>query len=319
MNRSRHGRAGFTLIELLVVIAIIAILVALLLPAVQQVREAARKSQCQDHLHNLVIAMHNYEGSMKVFPPGAICDFNADPPAGQVGSWETTWAISLLPHIEQKPLFDMLSPLMQTTRASRFPDAVPETDTPISVYICPSDSFSPKQTGRWGATHDYNDGFCINYSACMGDTKLDSATDDNRQATRGIFLHRVSNAMRDIIDGTSNTIMFAEHIAVPDTTSERDWHGRMYRGKHLGVLFSTLEPPNTQIPDELIRCDDSNPFVPCTNGIGNPNVMYSRSLHAGGAQAALADGKVTFFSENVDRTVFHGLGTRANREAVSVP
>ncbi|MFV0442268.1 MAG: type II secretion system protein, partial [Planctomycetaceae bacterium] len=100
MNRDRKGRRGFTLIELLVVIAIIAILVALLLPAVQQVREAARKSQCQDHFHNLVIAMHSYEGTFKGLPLAVA--------ANNTGHGPSVW-VHVLPFIEQKPLYDRIA------------------------------------------------------------------------------------------------------------------------------------------------------------------------------------------------------------------
>jgi prepilin-type N-terminal cleavage/methylation domain-containing protein len=163
MFTSTPRNRGFTLIELLVVIAIIAILVALLLPAVQQVREAARKSQCQDHLHNLGIALHGYEGSAKVLPPLMIADWmawrdtnNSTPTLTQgyrgldINRFNWTWAAMILPHIEQKPAYDTVGVSSRSgddAVALAFTMNTPALQsvfkTPIAVLQCPSDGDKP--------------------------------------------------------------------------------------------------------------------------------------------------------------------------------
>ena len=136
----RTLRRGFTLIELLVVIAIIAILVALLLPAVQAVREAARRSQCQDNEHNIVIGLHNYEGTHKRFPFATVCGWNAVAPNGNPNTRQD-WFHMLLPFVEQKPLYDAWTPRILN---NEFPGGWPLSDTPIGLFMCPSDPSESK-------------------------------------------------------------------------------------------------------------------------------------------------------------------------------
>ena len=131
--RAERGRRGFTLIELLVVSAVIAMLISLLLPAVQQVREAARKSQCQNHLHNMAVALHSYESSFKRFPPGWV-----GAAAGQhdiYGNNGFAWGTFVLPYIEQKPLYDQVN----FQRSILDPVHASLLRTPIEVFLCPSD------------------------------------------------------------------------------------------------------------------------------------------------------------------------------------
>ncbi len=316
----RRRPTGFTLVELLVVIAIIGVLVALLLPAVQAAREAARRTQCTNNLRQVSLAMHNYHDSNRSFPIGATSAYQTDGPG--VGSREQTWMIGLLPYIEQGNLYDALRPFMATTPASEWSnnDKVPAAGLAIPMLVCPSDPNSPKLTSHWGATHDYNDGFCGNYAACAGSQKITAgaATSIAGTATNlnGTFMHLTATDFGSIRDGTSNTIMVGEIIAVKDPSGERDWRGRYYRGKHLGVLFSTLEGPNSKIPDELIRCVNDK-FAPCTQGSGDPGVMYTRSQHPGGSHIGLGDGSARFMNDGIDRLVFQAMGTRQGGEPIS--
>lgn len=317
----RRYRSGFTLVELLVVIAIIGVLVALLLPAVQAAREAARRMQCTNHLKQLGLAMHNYHDTVGSFPIGATSTYQAAGPG--TGGSEQTFMIALFPYIEQTALYNRLVPLMSTHSANTWMETnggnVLECGNPIPGLSCPSDPNNPKTTVHWGPTHDYNDGFCGNYAACAGSQKVSSNTVNTTtgRATElnGMFMHLNNTKFSTVTDGTSNTIMLGEIIAVKDPANERDWRGRYFRGKHLGVLFSTLEGPNTKIPDELIRCKQGDPLAPCTQGGGDPAVLYARSAHSGGANVGLGDGSVRFINNTVDRITFQSLGTARGGEA----
>jgi len=328
-------RRAFTLIELLVVIAIIAILVALLLPAVQQAREAARRSSCKNNLKQIGLGLHNYHDTHTVFPPGAFGPKGGYQPnqgSGHTGH-EHSWAVAILPMVEQGPLYDALTPYMNGTvagyPASRGADRWPSSliNQVIPGYGCPSDPYSHSTTAHHGLTDtdtdepaDRNDGFKSNYAACHGNAMLRS--DGTPQAARnpgvqnGLFFHDSKIRFRDMTDGASNTIAVGEILLVPEGT-DRDWRGRIYRTRHVGVLFSTSLPPNTTVTDKLRVCVNAIAHAPCT-GIGNNNddITYARSLHKGGAQFLLGDGAVRFISENINGALFQGLGSRNGGETI---
>ncbi len=319
---SKSRNRGFTLIELLVVIAIIAVLIALLLPAVQQAREAARRTQCKNNLKQLVLAIHNYHDTMNIMPIGAITNAIGsgwNPAANAKAGCESTWAIMILPYLEQAPLYNLISSantistdvIPQSTQA--LSDA---TNKSIGAFACPTDPNSGKKTAQWGLS-DYNDGICINYAGSCGNTPFTSATWNSPSSNQGIFYPLSNTRMGDVTDGTSNTFLLGEHLLVADA-GERDWHGRMYRGSWQGVLFHSSAPPNTTSVDVMIRCQPSSPvgLVPCTNGAGSNLVMFSRSLHTGGAHFGLADGQIRFISNNISTQTFQALGTRNGAETM---
>ncbi len=353
--RYTKQRAAFTLIELLVVIAIIAILVALLLPAVQQVREAARKSQCQDHLHNLVIGLHSYEGTHKLFPPGA-CDgmgatFNA--PTNMASRF--AWPVFILPYIEQKPLYDVFM-----ARARPAGAGLPSPWTPtaglwrveIDLFMCPSD-LRPESTQHLTTP--------LSYKASVGDL-----LNNNRDATRGVFGFRSRYGMRDILDGTSNTILLAEQAMgtndrseviggvmtnVTGETPEACWAAldpndkarlrtdgtpgpvrESYRAQGSSAWHSLWGYVATVMPPNAPSCVSAN------NGDNGWGHFTASSRHPGGAQVVMGDAKVAFISENVDagsRTatapsstsaggkspfgIWGALGTRSGGESARVP
>jgi len=311
MNRKR--RSGFTLIELLVVIAIIAILVALLLPAVQAVREAARRSQCQDHLHNWVIGLHNYEGTHKTYPQGAMGLGNsATAPTNNFG-----WHVMVLPFVEQKPLYDQFNFSLNYATA---PNSARYQDS-FDLLFCPS---ATKQFTE-NTTTDYT----VHYVGIAGAHGTYVANGTTRTydfigsptgnaagggyATNGILCKNRHYGTRDMVDGLSNTLMVGE-IAWDGLRRGflRDHHRRWTWGSPgTGAEQGTYSVRNV---------------VSSINAAGFDNVVGSYynnvsfgSEHPGGAHFSLGDGKVTFISENVDLAVYKGLSSREGNETVSVP
>ncbi len=309
MNRIRRG---FTLIELLVVIAIIAVLVALLLPAVQQAREAARRSQCKNNLKQLGLALSDYHDTSNIFPCGVYANGLNSALSGFPSNM--SWMPSLLPLLDQQALYEGLVPYMETRASSNFPTQL--MNTRISSLMCPSDPFSGKQTGVNNAAKadpppDYDDGFAGNYLLCHGSTTVTAA---NSLTLNGVFFYRSRSGIRDITDGASNTVFASEVNLVAEPG--RDWRGRYYRAEHLSSLFSTNLTPNTSSSDLCRTCEGSptNPaYAPCTAST-DPQVIYARSYHVGGVTAMFGDGAVKFVSNNIDTATWQALGTRAGNE-----
>lgn len=316
--RTKHG---FTLIELLVVIAIIAILVALLLPAVQQAREAARRSSCKNNLKQLALAMHNYHDTHSCFPMGALAHGlnNHSKPTGDFFPERMSWMPMILPFIEQGPLYDAATPYLTTRRSSDLPSDI--MNTVIDTLTCPSDPNSPKTTevhGTGDNPPDRNDGFCGNYLGCGGNR--DFETYNNRSKNmRGMFFYLSKVRFRDVVDGTSSTVFLGEVNVVKETNSgsHRDWRGRYWRADHLSSMFTTRFPPNTTIADTLRTCEVSTSlsYAPCQQSTNEQDIAM-RSRHRGGAQCALADGTVKFISDNIDTGMWNALGSRDGEETV---
>ncbi len=297
MRAPARFRPGFTLIELLVVIAIIAVLVALLLPAVQQAREAARRTTCYDHLKQLGVALHNYHEAHGTLPPGyTYRPGTSSPPPNEAGF---SWGTMILPYIDQGPLFskfDFHSPIFGPTN-----QAVRETRLPL--FVCPSDPVSATGMVKMGPTPEQY--AMASYAASFGPPDLD-ATQEKRD---GLFSRNSRTRFADVSDGLSATFLLGERMNGPfrnagvhgnhfeyETTwsgAVRDWdepdddHGHM-------VLFQTGHVPNDPSSDDR---DVSAP-------------------HIGYANFAFADGSVHPISENVSVEVFNALGTRAGAERV---
>ncbi|MEN9554778.1 MAG: hypothetical protein RLZZ232_1064 [Planctomycetota bacterium] len=199
----RKHRHGFTLIELLVVIAIIAILVALLLPAVQQAREAARRTQCRNNLRQFGLALHNYEGTFGMFPMT-----NAQNYLPNVQGFSPQ--ARLLPYMEQVNLQNLLD-FTQPAFTGPFNNLVPNPmfaaafATPLQVMLCPSDPAPTLNTGAGGAVYA-GVNYMISYGSGTG------ANYDLRWRTDGLVYENSSVRMRDVTDGTSNTVVMSEAI-----------------------------------------------------------------------------------------------------------
>jgi prepilin-type N-terminal cleavage/methylation domain-containing protein len=300
----RRHRRGFTLIELLVVIAIIAILIALLLPAVQQAREAARRSSCKNNLKQLVLAMHNYESTYGLLPPGYLHKF--DPGGSAANHMGFAWGLCILPQLEQTNLWQQFNFNIPVFDVSQ----LEPREQHLSVFLCPSDPFSQNAfVVRDESATPVEQYAAGSYAANWGPSTATINLDDTPLQSQGVFYRNSSTRFRDITDGQSNTLFLGERTngplpgtttgghqafetawcaAVREITDPTDDHGHM-------VLFETQFRPNQPGTDD--------------KGLSAP--------HVGIAQFAMGDGSVRAISENIDESVYNALGTRAGGEVVA--
>ena len=285
-SRIRSNR-GFTLIELLVVIAIIAILIALLLPAVQQAREAARRSECKNNLKQMGLAIHNYHDTYRILPPG----FNVDLVVanGASGNGGLGWSGSILPGIDQANLYNTLD-FNADCGTGANEDACA---TYLSAYRCPSDTT---------VSHRNHDGIDArvptSYLACFSGTR-GSDSEANVTDADGLFFLNSSIRMRDITDGTSNTIGVGECVNNFDEFKDHFYIGSTSIGGWDGAPREYSEyVASTDVP------------------MNTTNEVAFGSMHVGGAQFLLMDGSVRFLSENMSRTIYSYLGSRADGEVI---
>jgi prepilin-type N-terminal cleavage/methylation domain-containing protein len=330
-SRRRQHWLGFTLIELLVVIAIIAILVALLLPAIQQVREAARKSQCQDHLHNLGVAIHDYESAYKTFPFG--CS-HTDP--GWARPRRASGFLPLLPFIEQKPLYDRMQNDYRTLNITDDNFCVPwngggwePSRIDIDVLLCPSDTRSlvSRELGK------------CNYMFCRGDSPWDHNqwAGNGGRGLRGMFTgagdewggigQHVGRTVKvaDVTDGLSNSVAMSERVqAVDGSILVMDGGTAVNVGNQMvqtnpSLCLGQINPTTRAYTGGVgrwggIRWLDGAPAFTghttilgpnkgsCTQGgwDGEDGIYEPSSRHPGGVQCVMGDARVIFVSENID-------------------
>lgn len=313
---SRQRRSGFTLVELLVVIAIIGTLVALLLPAVQAAREAARRMSCSNNLKQLGLAMHNYHDTHLKFP---YAYRTLDDPPGMNGipagitHARDTWFHRLLPMLEQQALSEMYeadnSPFVNSGGAAL--QAMIKVKIPM--LACPS---NPEYGGA-GANHA--EGFQGTYGVCLSGSGTTGIT-TTAQGT-GMFYYQSKTSFRDLLDGSTNTIMAGEGIARPlDSTGAHGDLGQYWGGATWGGTgFTTAEPPNTTLPDRPHSCKSVNvKRAPCQSGGSSRGQQYnfSRSYHPGGVMVVMGDGAVRFVSDTINTVVFRNLGDRDSGEVI---
>jgi prepilin-type N-terminal cleavage/methylation domain-containing protein len=320
MTRQRHSR-GFTLVELLVVIAIIGILVALLLPAIQAAREAARRTQCTNNMKQLGIAFHNYHDTHKTLPPGSISVFVRDGQwAGGAtsGSDATLWSAYILPFAEQAVLYDQIVGMGWSINWDDDGDNETLLETRLPMYQCPSapeaaqvfnnNNVDSRVPGNYGAVVSgyvgYNQSGWTNQhlddGARVGDTQDDYRHDGP------IHLRNGARSMASIIDGTSNTVMVGERNRPPDKAMD-------------GKIFNYFYIGSPNCADRVSEYCGSTGIE--LNSLDRGERAYAgfRSMHPGGVLFVLCDGSTRFISENVARDVLSGIGTRANSEAVQIP
>jgi prepilin-type N-terminal cleavage/methylation domain-containing protein/prepilin-type processing-associated H-X9-DG protein len=324
-------RSGFTLIELLVVIAIIAILIALLLPAVQQAREAARRTQCRNNLKQLGLALHNYHDIYSSFPKGAYWPVNGSPWHGR------GWMVSILPQIDQGPLFNLYNNTVTYDNGAN----ATVRNTKIPAFTCPSDRpYGGPQPGN-------------NYAGCTGsswnnwDTNM-NATNAGR-ISNGIITQGREMNFRDLTDGSSNVVLLGELLKgdfsqnsiadsdiVRNPTNPTFANADFPTSAELITEGTALNALSTTGEASLSNCgsDWVSPYNHQTlfNTAATPNWKYrsaaygggfglcadrpsiapARSRHTGGSHVAMGDGSVRFVSENVDTLTWQRAGARAD-------
>ncbi len=327
-----QNRRGFTLIELLVVIAIIATLVAILLPAVQQAREAARRSSCKNNLKQLGLGLHNYHDTYNTLPPGLINARSNDDGNG-AGSSSYGWAALSFAMIEQGALYDALQvgtvSLAQRATAGDPLARLDLLQTPLSVFRCPSDTGpllnnkqwatimnnanTNEQTGDAGtAGSSYVEVALSNYvgnNGPIGGRRPNATTDGSHHVMMwysgnpnsspfGVFWLNSAVNFRDITDGLSNTILLGERAYELPNPVGTTWECRAANPFGAGSNAGTTSGWDWYRRTGVAQLGTGQ--VGLNSSVANCYRGFN-SLHRGGAQFVLCDGSVRFISENIDQ------------------
>jgi prepilin-type N-terminal cleavage/methylation domain-containing protein/prepilin-type processing-associated H-X9-DG protein len=351
-------RRGFTLIELLVVIAIIAVLIALLLPAVQAAREAARRAQCVNNLKQIGLALHNYHSSNDVFPMG--CSSGMYNVGTYAPKQNLSAHASMLPFLEQTAIYNSINFNFGCEDSSgTLPYLVNSTGTnaKLAAFCCPSDPNA-------GVPDHNNTSNTNNYYACVGTTMNWSGISTSTSLTTpsinwpstGLFTMQRPYGIRDAVDGTTNTIAFAEAVVGNQSLQPRQRHIGMTGVGSMGTAATLLDAQqnSTAAVAAINACNQAwtsgsgsvdkqrgeNWAHGCMdmtlfNTITQPNqfndewtncssissgalsnISNSDSYHSGGVNVLMGDGSVKFIKDSINRLTWWALGTRANGEIV---
>jgi len=291
---SPRRRSGFTLIELLVVIAIIGVLVSLLLPAVQQAREAARRSQCSNNLKQIGLAIHNYHDAFNILP-------SSEP--GSTGAMSRASAFtSILPYIDQTPVYNLYNFSLGNSAIEN----QPAVSQKIAVYICPSASIR-RAVPIDGC--DANNRAPGTYAVCTGSLDPWGLFIPGNPPNNGAIINPSSGKVRigDIRDGTTQTLMVGESAwNIPDYLfTSGPCNGQVRWGF---TYWSSPYPTATAFTTQA-------PFNPRSGG--SAVTSRFRSDHQGGVVGfVMCDGSVRFISQNINQATLDALGTRAGSEVV---
>lgn len=306
-------RSGFTLIELLVVIAIIAVLVTLLLPAVQQAREAARRSQCKNNLKQIGLALHNYHDTYRVFPPGSVGHQFTGGGGPPVVATSFGPLALILPYLDQAPLYNNLD----FDRNFADPVNIPYTGATLSAFLCPSYPGLVSATGHWYqmTTRTSFKATLTHYVGVMGYNTTgttQSAVNAPPLNARGTFWVNSDSRLRDFTDGSSNTLIYGEfrQLMLPELwpgvwNYDNRWApwavGILLEGS-MGVRGMRYGP--NQLPPK-------GPYE-----VYDSTLLPFSSEHVGGTQMLRGDGSVTFVSNSIDIGLWRALSTKGGNEIV---
>jgi prepilin-type N-terminal cleavage/methylation domain-containing protein len=326
-------RKGFTLIELLVVIAIIAILIALLLPAVQQAREAARRTQCRNNLKQMGLGLHNYHDNYNMFPPGNI--------ATAAGGWGTSWYLRILPYVDQAPLYNRINfsgdhPGWAWSGGSvGLANGNLFRGVTLNFALCPSSPLEAIRGGDIPTTNPHywgimgaldGNGFTNppnRVSRCCGCCSGEELT--GQVSSGGMMVTLRGRNLRDATDGTTNVMLVGEHSDFIFSSA-----GGPRNAQVSGIHGITMGSPNLTTPEaagglaanferqfnlNTIRYTPNAPAV--VNNTAWPGVGDNfgsnnplNSAHVGGIHVLLGDGSVRFISNNMDMLNLRRLATR---------
>jgi prepilin-type N-terminal cleavage/methylation domain-containing protein/prepilin-type processing-associated H-X9-DG protein len=342
-----HRSRGFTLIELLVVISIIAVLIALLLPAVQSAREAARRSQCVNNLKQIALSCFNYESAQGAFPMGNryiddSCYNNTSPGSCDQDCWFGYSAFALvLPYIEGNAIsnafnYNLISSSKSNTTA-RYAQ--------VATYVCPSDlpstasGGSGTAQGSYGMSRGTQENIYLNWAAAsFPDPAAEQPKKCNAALGNGMFGAEASVKISRVTDGTSNTTFFGDVSRFKNQPESvfNTWYWTVAYGPRSlngfgAVLIQTgaFTYPRINSPPDIAG-DDTNTVFSCGSGnatspdwlINCPKALTLgqwafRSNHAGGVNMAFADGSVKFIKQTINDKTWQALGTRSGSEVVS--